>query len=523
MIIRPPEVVPGLAEISVRVPTGSVQRVTVLPVYFRAGRKGAPPPDMAIAVPGEPNLYSSQLWLMESGAYSVDVSVEGKEGQGTVVVPVNSVAMSRKPMKPWFGAMLATLGGVLFIGMTKLAGAAFGESIVEPGLALSRRQRWYSRFGMIGGATIFVLVLSVGKKWWDKDDREYRNNRLYRPTPITAQIVLEKDQPTLQLKIEEGRKWTPLIPDHGKMMHLFMVREPSLNAFAHLHPIQKESRKFVAAMPPLPEGQYQLYADITHENGFSETLTATVQIPSMPETYSALWKMPNNGEAICASAALLASLTNFIVAPDMDDSWHISPGSAGVSPANAPSRTIQTPSAPLSRMEENSSLRTPSPPLGERDGVRGSVAILTDGYKLVWENYRDLDQKGELSLTFKLLDPNGRPAPLESYMGMLGHAAVRRNDGAVFAHLHPAGTFSMASLQFFQSSIMGATAPDRSYSAPQASIAHTNHVILSTNGIATFPYEFPKPGPYRIWVQLKSSGKVLTGAFDTQIPPDNAR
>ena len=47
---------------------------------------------------------------------------------------------------------------------------------------------------------------------------------------------------------------------------------------------------------------------------------------------------------------------------------------------------------------------------------------------------------------------------------------------------------------------------------------HGNH----TNGIGTFgevsfPYAFPKSGPYRIWVQTKTEGRILTGVFDTTV------
>jgi len=98
IVVRPPPVVPGLAEIAVRVEGAPIQRITVLPVYSRVGRIGAPPPDEAKRVPGETNLYSAALWLMKSGAYSVEINIERARDNATLVVPVNSVATNTRPM-----------------------------------------------------------------------------------------------------------------------------------------------------------------------------------------------------------------------------------------------------------------------------------------------------------------------------------------------------------------------------------------------------------------------------------------
>jgi len=184
VIIRPPNVVPGLAEITVRVQE-SVQRITVLPVFWRAGREGAPPPDEARLVRGETNLYSAELWLMSPGAYIVDVTVEGPRGKGTLVVPVNSMATNTRPMPRAHVIILSALAALLFLGGLRLAGAVFGESRLDPGALPTKKDRWRSRAAMALTAVALSLLVFGGKKWWDFEDRNYRNNALYKPLPVS--------------------------------------------------------------------------------------------------------------------------------------------------------------------------------------------------------------------------------------------------------------------------------------------------------------------------------------------------
>src|SRR5438034_7999679 len=147
VVIRPPNVVPGLAEITVRVQE-PVQRVTVLPVFWRAGREGAPPPDVARLVRGETNLYSAALWLMKPGAYSVDITIEGSRGRGTLVLPVNSMATNTRAMSRGYAIMLSALAILLFLGALKIAGAIFGESRLDPGASPTKKDRWRGRGAM---------------------------------------------------------------------------------------------------------------------------------------------------------------------------------------------------------------------------------------------------------------------------------------------------------------------------------------------------------------------------------------
>jgi hypothetical protein len=97
---------------------------------------------------------------------------------------------------------------------------------------------------------------------------------------------------------------------------------------------------------------------------------------------------------------------------------------------------------------------------------------------------------------------DGKPATdVEPYMAMAGHAAVVRTDLSVFAHLHPTGSVAMPSL-------MLAGAPHTMYGAGQAIGADI-----------AFPYGFPQPGSYRVFVQIKRAGHVETGAFELTIAP----
>ena len=33
----------------------------------------------------------------------------------------------------------------------------------------------------------------------------------------------------------------------------------------------------------------------------------------------------------------------------------------------------------------------------------------------------------------------------------------------------------------------------------------------------SLPYEFPTPGDYRVWVQIKTDGQIMTAIFDTTV------
>ncbi len=87
-------------------------------------------------------------------------------------------------------------------------------------------------------------------------------------------------------------------------------------------------------------------------------------------------------------------------------------------------------------------------------------------------------------------------------MGMLSHSAITRADGEVFVHLHPTGSISMGALRL--------EADRRNQTA-----GHAGHA--GPLGRVAFPYAFPRPGDYRLWVQVKLAGRVYTADFPVAV------
>jgi hypothetical protein len=464
VVIRPAEVIPGLAEISVRVEASQIERVTALPMKWNAGRQGAPPPDIAKPVRGETNLYHAQLWFMEGGAQSIELEVIGSAGTGRVTIPVDAVARRVLTMPKGLGFGLACFGVGLLALLVSIIGAAIRESGVEPGSRPSSRRRRWAGWATVGSALVLLLLLLGGKRWWDAEAADYRNNRLYHPIAVDASVRIDEGAPVLRVQINDPKfaRSSPLVPDHGKLMHLFLVREPNLDAFTHLHPLKRDRKTFESALPNLPSGTYRLYADVTFETGLSDTLTTGVQIPE---------RQPG------ATAASTLS--------DPDDSWLVSDAKP-----NAKDFPLST------------------------------------NYIMTWLAPAGLVPNAPVILRFAVVDKNGRPAAFEPYLGMRGHLALRRDDGAVFTHLHPGGSASMAAMQLAVLRAEGKLPLSAAFGAsdplcklPPAGPAEQSWLAghPDADAMVTFPYAFPKPGRYRLWVQVKISGEILTGAFDVEV------
>jgi hypothetical protein len=291
--VRLPGVIPGIADISVQVMDAKPEQVTAMVNLYDASA-GTPPPDVAQPVGGGGGWYATRLWIMAPGSNSVTVAVRGAKGAGTAIVPVAAVPSRRLPLQRSLAIVLGGLGLFLFAGIVTIAGAAVREGVLPPGEMPSRRRVWGARGAMAGSALIVGLLLLGGWTWWDGEDRGFRE-RMYRPFPTAATVIGAAPRRVLRLEIMDSgwamrgdsvwlkqhgqRAWPPLVADHGRLMHLFLIGQPDMGAFAHLHPATVDSTRFDVALPALPAGRYRVFADLVHESGFAKTLVTSVDLP----------------------------------------------------------------------------------------------------------------------------------------------------------------------------------------------------------------------------------------------------
>jgi len=442
VVVRLPGVVPGVAQVTVHVTGAAPDRVTLFVNRYDA-TAAAPPAEDAARVSGDSATFVGKLWVMSDGSNSVTVGVHGSKGSGTAVVPVVAVATRRLPLYRGLGFILGAIGIFLFVGAMSIGGAAVREATLEPGAVPDSGHRRRARLAMAGTGVFVAVMLFGGWTWWNSTDAEFRQ-RMYRPFAVRASVAqpgqltfaitdsewLERHDANY-LQQRQHTQWSPLIPDHGKLMHLFLVADTGFG-FAHVHPTTTDTDTFRATVPPLPSGRYRVFADIVHESGFDHTLVTTVDLSASPSAY---------------------------VPSDSDDAFSVAaPGADGSPIRKLGSDTVK---------------------VGQPAGLRFVVS------------------------------------GIEPYMGMAGHAVVVRDDGSVFIHLHPMGTVSSASQMALEMRQPG----DTSYGALARRMATMSPMQMGAiSDTVSFPYAFPKPGRYLVWVQVKRRGRVLTAPFTIIVP-----
>ncbi|MGE3312256.1 MAG: hypothetical protein AB7O66_20010, partial [Limisphaerales bacterium] len=429
------------------------------------GKEGAPPPDVAVPVRGEDSLYSTQLWFMEGGAHGVEVILEGAAGEGRVLVPVNSVATRVLNLPAFLGWPLGALGLLLVALLVSIAGAAVRESVLAPDQVPSRGRRWAARGASVGVAALIVGLLWGGWNWWQAEAGMYRNNRLYRPRPIELSVVTEAAarRNALRLVLDEPNpaRMPPLVPDHGRLMHLFLMREPDLGAMAHLHPVRVHRKSFDATLPPLPGGVYSAYAQITHETGFTETLTNRVVIPDNLTSFEGLTAVDSEDAWVAGEASPTGEI-------EVGDGWRMA--RVGVS-------DVAVGRATSLRFSVRDAAGRPAK-LEPYLGMLGHLAVRSRDGRV----FSHVHPSGSFSMAAQQLFA----------MREEGKAPRRVEMGSLDPTCRLPGVEESTANWMAQAPAVG-------------------------DGEVSFPYEFIQPGAFRLWVQVRVGGEIRTGVFDVEV------
>jgi hypothetical protein len=464
VVVRPPLVIPGVADVEVRVEAGSVDGITITPIPLTGDAAKYPPvPETMRRTQHDAEFFTGHLWIMATGSWQIRLAVRGSRGSGMLSIPVPATAIGTRKMTLGVGILLAALGVLLVAGMVGIVGAAAREARLPPGAQAAATNR---RNGYIAMAVTFAVMITgvvLGKAWWNANAADY-SRYVYKPLQMTT--TLGRDN-VLNLKLRDPgwlkqRKLDDLIPDHDHVMHLYMIRWPEMDVVAHLHPQPAATGEFQLSLPTIPAGTYRMYADVVHESGFPETIAGTISLP-------AISGRPLEGDDAVGLASPVESGAGD---PGMHDT--------------------------AARMYS-----------------RAPRFTLPDGYTMVWMNPVKINPRTPAEFQFELLDSAERPPQdMALYMGMLGHAAFVKTDGSTFAHIHPTGTVSMAA--FMMANPQTQTNEPMHKRMEMSGMTEMSRSQSTIPNLVSFPYGFPSAGTYRIFVQMKHGATIETGIFDAE-------
>jgi hypothetical protein len=459
--VRLPQVIPGVAEFQVRSASPDVQAIRVVVLRLTGPGSNLPSvPDLAQRSKVDPQFFVSKLWFMEYGALQVRIEAEGAKGKAQLSIPVASFARESLPMVRGLRGLLTFFFVFLGLAVVPVIGATVRHSNIPPGELPQASDRRRARLTM--GFAVFLLAFFLygNKSLWDNESAIYeRSVKLLKPpraetTLVDGNRLVIRPASQLLMPIAGMRRLSrkintaDMIPDHGHLMHLFLIGKPGMDRMWHLHPEREADGAFSQRLPAMPAGKYAVFADLVDKNGYPWTLVGDIDLP------------PIAGPGVAGD----------------DSEW------------------------------QGEGLAMPA--------AENTVAPLPGGGRMVWERGSGpLKANVPASFRFRVEEQDGAPAHnLEPYMGMAAHAQVVGSDLSVFAHIHPAGSVSMAALDLAQAGLVA-----QSSSAMPGMEMGMTHSSGELPPEVRFPYGFPKPGTYRIFVQVKRSGRVETAAFNARV------
>ena len=438
--VRPPQVIPGVATIDARVSGAEATAIAITPMPLTGeGANHPPTPDQMHRSAQDLQFFTGSLWLMQGGSWQVRYQVDGAAGKSVVSVPLPAVPLTTLKMTRNLGILLTFLGLLLVAGLIGICGAALREAQLPPAAQLTIRNRKRGLIATAISAVVLAAIVWLGGIWWDAEASAYANH-VYRPTNMHAALGAGVLNLSLSEPVTEKRR--PWYTSQISGIDNFI---PDHNHLMHLYAVRWPAMDVV----------YHLHPNRTAPGTFQ------LSLPSMPPGDYHLY-----ADLVHASG-FPETLTTHIEIPEHE------------------------PGRPLIGDDAEAHAQP----------LTGNEFPLPDGFRMLWDQPASLTARKAYEFRFHLLDKAGNPPPdMTLYMGMNGHAAFIKDDGSVFAHVHPSGTASMAAM------MLAAQQNGQDIAMP-----------ATPSDTVAFPYGFPSPGRYRIIVQMKHSHTIETGIFDATV------
>ena len=457
--VRVPQVVPGVAAVEVRSQLNDVTQVRILALGLTgAGAKYTPSPETAERSKQDPQFFTGNIWLMEFGSLQVRVQVDGAHGKGEVSVPVPAISRQALRMNRPLAGILFALTLVLAFGAVAIATAAAREGELAPGAKPVERDRRRGRIVLAVAAILCFTVLYGGRRWWDAEE-VIANANIYQVPQMSATLeaggqLLLSVQPAKQQNRELPRGWS----DPSYVADLI----PDHNHLMHL---------FLIRLPQMDRFLH-LHPDKTSSSQF------LLRLPQLPAGRYQMFA------DVVHQTGFPTTIVGEVELPDI--------------PGNPPGSDDSEWAGPAILSGANAGPKCPLP----------------DGGQMVWERpATPLKANTPTIFRFRVEDAEGKPVPdLQPYMGMAAHAEFVRSDLTVFAHVHPSGSVPMAALELAQQGLLAYGGPEQN-----AMVSDMAMAPASLSPEVSFPYGFPKPGDYRLFIQVKRAGQVETGVFDVHV------
>jgi hypothetical protein len=454
--VRTPTVIPGVATVEVRASPDSGARVNAIritPVPL-TGEASTHPPTSDAMQPSPDDPAFFTGSLWLMASGSWQVRLEVAGSAGAATAGVPVPAVPLSIL-PMQRPLALTLAALAIILMFGMAGIV-GAAVRESRLAPGVGPTpARRRAGLVAGLLTFgVAVLSVVLGgWWWKVEAAAYAADIYHPSDLHATLTGD----TLDLSIGnfnvKQSRWKPESVDELLLDHGHLM---------HLYAIRMPGMDAAFHLHPAPVGEKRL----------------SLNLPAMPpgdyKLYADIVRLNGFPETLTATLTVPAGL----------------------------------PAAPLGT-EDAEAL-----PSAIASGDLGPSYKLPDGYTMVWDRPAEITANTAYLFLFRLLDSSGQPATdMQPYLGMAGHAAFVKDDFSTFAHTHPDGSAAMPAVMLANPSMGGQETGAAMAEMP--GIAAPPQQSLPP--VVEFPYGFPSPGRYRIFIQMKHGGTVETGVFDAEV------